>query len=203
MFIVIIYIIPILAIFNLIILKKNNKNIFNISLLWSILLVLCFVIILILNKKILNFQFSKILNYSNTNFIFFNWTSSNFAIDGISLSFIGLSIILIPLSILISSKSINLFKKEFNILLFYYYLNFNIIFSIINLLTFYILFEATLIPIFIIIGIWGYREEKIKATFYFFYTLIGSLLMLLSIIKIYSITGCNNYENLLLIDFPI
>nr|YP_008081032.1 NADH dehydrogenase subunit 4 [Hydra sinensis]AGE65903.1 NADH dehydrogenase subunit 4 [Hydra sinensis] len=198
-----IYIIPILAIIHITILEKNSKNIFNISLAWSILLVIHFTINLILNFKNLNFQFNKSLDYINLNYITFNWSNSIVAIDGISLFFIGLSIILIPLSILISSRSIKIFKKEFNILLFIVILILLLFFSTLNLLIFYILFEATLIPIFIIIGIWGYREERIKATFYFFfYTLIGSLLMLLSIIKIYSITGSNNYENLLLINIP-
>jgi len=56
---------------------------------------------------------------------------------------------------------------------------------------------------FVIIGVWGSREEKVKAAFYFFfYTLIGSLLMLLGIFKLYSIFGTTNYQSLILIDIP-
>jgi NADH-ubiquinone oxidoreductase chain 4 len=77
------------------------------------------------------------------------------------------------------------------------------VFSILDILGFYILFEAILIPMFLIIGIWGSREEKVKAAFYFFfYTLIGSLLMLISIFKIYSIIGTTNYQSLIFIDLP-
>ena len=143
------------------------------------------------------------MNWFSINFNIFNWTNSIFGLDGISLYFIGLTAILIPISILISSRSIKTFKKEFNILIHLCALLLMLFFSSLNLINFYIFFEATLIPIFILIGIWGYREEKIKAAFYFFfYTLIGSILMLLSIIKIYVITGFNNYENLLTINFP-
>lgn len=77
------------------------------------------------------------------------------------------------------------------------------VFSVMDIIGFYILFEAILIPMFLIIGIWGSREEKVKAAFYFFfYTLIGSLLMLLSIFKIYSLVGTTNYLNLISVELP-
>lgn len=76
-------------------------------------------------------------------------------------------------------------------------------FSSSNIMIFYITFETTLIPMFIMIGVWGYRQEKITAAYYFFfYTLIGSLLMLLSIFKIYDLTGTLNYHNLLTVEIP-
>lgn len=56
---------------------------------------------------------------------------------------------------------------------------------------------------FLVIGIWGSREEKIKAAFYFFfYTLVGSLLMLISIFKLYSVVGSTSYFNLISINLP-
>ena len=67
-----------------------------------------------------------------------------------------------------------------------------------DLLLFYILFEIILIPIFIIIIIWGNRIEKFKAGyFFFFYTLIGSLFMLLSIFYIYNEIGTTSWYSLL------
>ena len=102
-----------------------------------------------------------------------------------------------------SWKAINFFKKEFLISLFSIVLLLIGVFSILDVLGFYILFEAILIPMFLIIGVWGSREEKVKAAFYFFfYTLIGSLLMLLGIFKIYSIFGTTNYQSLILLDIP-
>lgn len=56
---------------------------------------------------------------------------------------------------------------------------------------------------FIIIGVWGSREEKVRAAFYFFfYTLIGSLFMLVCIFKIYELTGTTNYVTLLTLEIP-
>jgi len=69
-----------------------------------------------------------------------------------------------------------------------------LVFSILDILGFYIFFESILIPMYLIIGIWGAREEKILAGYYFFiYTLIGSVLFLLSIIYIYYEIGTTNY----------
>lgn len=71
------------------------------------------------------------------------------------------------------------------------------VFLILDLLLFYILFEGILIPMFLIIGVWGSREEKVLASYYFFfYTLIGSVLMLLGIFVIYSNTGTTDYQTL-------
>jgi NADH:ubiquinone oxidoreductase subunit 4 (subunit M) len=72
------------------------------------------------------------------------------------------------------------------------------VFSILDLLLFYIFFESVLIPMYLIVGVWGSRERKIKAAYFFFlYTLLGSVLMLLSILYIYYQTGATDYEVLL------
>ena len=63
---------------------------------------------------------------------------------------------------------------------------------------FYIFFESILIPMFLIVGIWGSRERKMLASYYFFlYTLLGSVVMLLSILYIYNQVGTTDYEILL------
>ena len=72
------------------------------------------------------------------------------------------------------------------------------VFCILDLLLFYIFFESVLIPMFLIIGIWGSRERKIRASFLFFlYTLFGSVSMLLSILYIYYQSGTTDYKVLL------
>ena len=72
-----------------------------------------------------------------------------------------------------------------------------------DLLLFYIFFEAILIPMFLIIGTLGSRSRKIRATFLlFFYTLIGSLLMLIAILYIYKVTGTLSLEYLITYSFP-
>jgi len=72
------------------------------------------------------------------------------------------------------------------------------VFSILDLLLFYIFFESVLIPMYLIVGVWGSRERKIRAAYFFFlYTLLGSVLMLLSILYIFYQVGSTDYEILL------
>ena len=134
------------------------------------------------------------LSYWNLNF--------TFGIDGISLFFVLLTTLLIPLCLLTSWNSINIYLKEF--LIAFLFLDFLLIgtFCILDLLLFYIFFESVLLPMFLIIGVWGSRERKILASYYFFlYTLLGSVLMFLSILYIYAQTGSTDYEILLTFSF--
>lgn len=76
------------------------------------------------------------------------------------------------------------------------------VFTILDLVGFYILFEGILIPMFLIIGIWGSREEKIQASYYFFfYTFLGSVFMLLAIFSLYSHAGTTDYQALCCLSF--
>lgn len=119
-------------------------------------------------------------------------------VDGISLFFLLLTTLLIPLCLLTSWNSVSTNIKEF--LIAFLVLDFFLIgtFCVLDLLLFYIFFESVLIPMFLIIGIWGSRERKILASYYFFlYTLLGSVVMLLSILYIFSQVGTTDYETLL------
>lgn len=149
------------------------------------------------NKSIGSFQFvSRILWIPFLNFNF------SIGIDGISLFFVLLTTLLIFLCILISWTSVKIYIKEF--LLAFLILEFFLIgvFSILDLLLFYIFFESVLIPMYLIVGIWGSRERKIRAAYFFFiYTLLGSVLMLLSILYIYYQAGSTDYEILLTFAF--
>ena len=123
-------------------------------------------------------------------------------VDGISLFFLLLTTLLIPLCLVTSWNSVSDNLKEF--LIAFLLLDFFLIgtFCVLDLLLFYIFFESVLIPMFLIIGIWGSRERKILAAYYFFiYTLFGSVLMLLSILYIYAQYGTTNYEALLIMSF--
>ena len=136
--------------------------------------------------------------------IWFPLLTLNFTlgVDGISLFFILLTTLLIPLCILASWNSISHSLKEF--LIAFLFLNFLLIgvFCILDLLFFYIFFESVLIPMFLIIGIWGSRERKILAAYYFFlYTLLGSVVMLLAILYILEQVGSTDYEVLLTFSF--
>lgn len=75
-------------------------------------------------------------------------------------------------------------------------------FGILNLFFFYVCFEATLVPMYLIIGVWGSRERKIRAVYlFFFYTLCGSLLTLIGILYIYSMVGSLDIEYLMTYQF--
>jgi len=123
-------------------------------------------------------------------------------IDGISIFFLLLTTLLIPLCILTSWNSVSANLKEF--LIAFLILDFFLIgtFCVLDLLLFYIFFESVLIPMFLIVGIWGSRERKILAAYYFFlYTLLGSVIMLISILYIYTLVGTTDYETLLAFSF--
>lgn len=131
----------------------------------------------------------------------FNWYDKInivFGIDGISIIYLLLTALIIPICILASWDSIKILEKQYWISILILESILFGVFTVLDLLGFYICFEAVLIPMFIIIGIWGAREEKITAAYYFFfYTLIGSVLFLISIIYIYNITGTTDYQSIL------
>jgi proton-translocating NADH-quinone oxidoreductase chain M len=103
-----------------------------------------------------------------------------------------------------SHVSVKKFIKEYFIAFLLLELILIVTFSVVDILLFYIAFESVLIPMFIIIGIWGSRERKIRAAYMFFmYTLFGSVLFLLAIIYIFNRVGTTNYETLILIDFSL
>ena len=149
------------------------------------------------------FQFTSSIEWfkiGNLNFNLF------FGLDGISLIFVLLTTLLIPLCILTSWISIKTPMTHPSgggvkiFLLSFLALDLLLIgvFTVLDLFGFYVLFEAVLIPMFLIIGIYGSRVQKIEAAYYFFfYTLIGSILMLLAILYIYSISGTTDYLTLL------
>jgi len=130
----------------------------------------------------------------NINFFVINITL-NFALDGLSLLFFSLSSLLVFLCLIFILNDNS--YKYYSILLLIIELFLLIIFSVLDLFIFYMFFEAILIPMFLIIGIWGSRERKIRAVYlFFFYTLCGSILLLIGIFYIYVHVGTCNIEYL-------
>ena len=198
------FIIPCIAVINLVFIKESNvRTMFRTSLFYSMLQVSIFSLFLVEFDNFCEFQFTYKFNWVNLIGSSYSWGPVLFMADGISLIFVGLSTLLIPVCILTSWKSIKYLQREFLICLFSVSFLLMGVFTVMDLLGFYILFEATLIPMFLIIGIWGPRKERVKAAYYFiFYTLVGSLLMLVDIFKIYSLLGVTNYLTLITIDIP-
>ena len=123
----------------------------------------------------------------------------------------NLGIILISLTaylniicVLVSMDSIKANLKYFLLLLLILFCILLGLFITENILIFYIFFESSLIPMFLLVIGWGSRLEKSRAAYYlFFFTLISSVLMLISIIKLYLLTGTLNIKFLSSISVPI
>lgn len=119
-------------------------------------------------------------------------SSASVGIDGLSMIMIILTTLLMIVCI-ITGEKIRYRRKLFYVLLFITEIAVINLFVANDLFYFYIMFEAVLIPMFIIIGVWGSRTEKISAGYQFYiYTLLGSLFMLLSIISIFLLIGTTN-----------
>ena len=106
-------------------------------------------------------------------------------IDGISLFFVLLSTLLTPICILASWESIKVRVKEYMIAFLVLETFMVGMFCALDLALFYVFFEGVLIPMFLIIGIWGGKRRVYAAFKFFLYTLLGSVLMLLAIIAVY------------------
>ncbi|MCY4306437.1 MAG: NADH-quinone oxidoreductase subunit M [Aestuariivita sp.] len=117
-------------------------------------------------------------------------------VDGISILFVLLTTFIMPLVIL-ASWSVTTRVKEYMIAFLVLETLMLGVFMALDLVLFYLFFEAGLIPMFLIIGIWG-GKERIYASFKFFlYTLLGSVLMLIAIIGMYIDAGTTDIEQLL------
>ncbi|MDP1751156.1 MAG: NADH-quinone oxidoreductase subunit M [Reyranella sp.] len=106
-------------------------------------------------------------------------------VDGISLFFVLLSTLLTPICILASWESVQVRVKEYMIAFLVLETFMVGMFCALDLALFYVFFEGVLIPMFLIIGVWGGKRRVYAAFKFFLYTLLGSVLMLLAIIAIY------------------
>src|SRR5215475_13058118 len=106
-------------------------------------------------------------------------------IDGISLFFVLLSTLLTPICVLSSWEAVQTRVKEYMIAFLVLETFMVGLFCALDLALFYVFFEGVLIPMFLIIGVWGHSRRVYAAFKFFLYTLLGSVLMLLAIIAIY------------------
>src|SRR5918995_1814383 len=128
--------------------------------------------------------------------------SYHMGVDGISMLFVILTTFLMPLCILASWNSIDRRVKEYMIAFLILETLMIGVFTALDIVLFYVFFEAGLIPMFIIIGVWG-GKRRVYASFKFFlYTLLGSVLMLLAIMAMFFQSGTTDIPTLLTHDFP-
>ena len=123
-------------------------------------------------------------------------------IDGISLPFVLLTTFLMPICILASWQSIQVRVKEYMVAFLVLETLMNGVFCALDLVLFYLFFEGGLIPMFLIIGIWGGRRRVYASFKFFLYTLAGSLLMLLAVMAMYGVAGTTDIVTLLQTHFP-
>ena len=136
----------------------------------------------------------------------FDWLDSGISyhmgVDGISMLFVILTTFLMPLCILASWEAIEKRVKAYMISFLLLETLMIGVFCALDIVLFYVFFEGGLIPMFIIIGVWG-GKRRVYASFKFFlYTLLGSVLMLLAIMAMFFQAGTTDIPTLLTHDFP-
>jgi NADH-quinone oxidoreductase subunit M len=130
------------------------------------------------------------------------YAAYHMGVDGISLPLIILTTAIMPICIIASWDSIQNRVKEYMIAFLVLETMMVGTFAALDLVLFYLFFEAGLIPMFLIIGIWG-GPRRVYASFKFFlYTLLGSVLMLLAIMAMYWSAGTTDITVLLKHEFP-
>lgn len=128
--------------------------------------------------------------------------SYHMGVDGISMLFVILTTFLMPLSILASWNAIQTRVKAYMIAFLVLETLMIGVFCALDIVLFYVFFEGGLIPMFIIIGVWG-GKRRVYASFKFFlYTLAGSVLMLLAIMAMFWEAGTTDIPTLLTHNFP-
>ncbi len=117
-------------------------------------------------------------------------------VDGISILFILLTTFITPLCIVSVNNTVKNRLRDFLIAILIMESFMIGVFCALDLIVFYLFFEAGLIPMFLIIGIWGGPKRVYSAFKFFLYTLLGSVLMLVAIISIYWISGTTDVTKL-------
>lgn len=175
--------------------KKVNQICFNVSLLTSFLV---FILSLLLwnnfDPNSAEFQFIEEQPWIG------NVIKYKVGVDGISILFVVLTSLIIPLCIIATSNSVKFRQKDFLIALLLMQTMMLGVFCSLDIFIFYLFFEAGLIPMFLIIGIWGGIRRVYSAFKFFLYTLFGSVFMLIAIIFIYLKAGTTDIQELLKFD---
>lgn len=170
----------------------NNVKFFRIFFLFIYLFIFIFIIyyLFLFNNNFYLFQFLYNLNFFSDFSFFFLW----FNIDLLSFSFIFLLVTVFLFCLFYSFIDIYYRVGSFYLLLLLLFIFLFISFLSVDLFTFYIFFECTLLPMYFLLVIWGFKKRKLKAgVFLLFYVLLGSFLMFFSLFLIYKTYGTSNF----------
>ena len=118
-------------------------------------------------------------------------------VDGLSLMLILLTSLLTPLAILASWSSITQRVKEFFLFLLALEAGMIGVFAALDLVLFFIFWEVMLIPMYFLIGIWGHERRIYAAVKFILFTMVGSALMLVGIVYLYTVTGTFDFPRIL------
>jgi len=176
---------------------RNARNIA----LWTSLLVFALSLLLWIqiDPNTADFQFVERADWVTLGGFKFTY---HMGIDGISLFFVLLSTFLTLLSILSAWEVIQFRVKEFMIAFLVLETLMIGLFCALDFVLFYMFFEGVLVPMFLIIGVWGGPNRIYSAFKFFLYTFLGSILMLLGVIAVYFQTGSTDIEVALTHAFP-
>jgi NADH-quinone oxidoreductase subunit M len=129
--------------------------------------------------------------------------SYHVGVDGISLWLVILTTFLTPLALLGSWSSIDRRVREFNVFMLLLEAAMVGVFVALDLFLFYVFWEAMLIPMYFLIGIWGHERRIYAAVKFFLYTMAGSVLMLVAFIVVYKVSGARSFDLAALLARPI
>ena len=130
-----------------------------------------------------------------------NYLHMHIGVDGLSLYFVLLTTFTLPICVLASWDNVKHNIKSFMIAFLVLESLLVAVFVVLDLLLFYVFFESVLIPLFLIVGVWGASADRVRASFLLFlYTLFGSLFMLLAFLVIFYHVGSTDFEVLSLAD---
>ncbi len=188
--------IPLIGAFFILLTRGNQKNIEKNSKYVAIFtslanFLLSIFLWLVFDTKTSNFQFVEEKKWIE------GFINFQLGVDGISILFILLTTFIIPVCIFSGIQSIKYKIKEFLVAVLVLETLMLGVFCSLDLVIFYLFFEGGLIPMFLIIGIWGGPKRVYSAFKFFLFTLFGSVLMLVAIISIYWITGTTDVIQLL------
>ena len=129
--------------------------------------------------------------------------SYHVGIDGLSLWLVILTTFLTPLALLGSWSSIDRRVREFNVFMLLLEAGMLGVFVALDLFLFYIFWEAMLIPMYFLIGIWGHERRIYAAVKFFLYTMAGSVLMLVAFLVVYRAAGAKSFDIAALSQVPV
>ncbi|RYD30215.1 MAG: NADH-quinone oxidoreductase subunit M [Sphingomonadales bacterium] len=193
---------PLVGVLLIMLVKDDNelarRNVRNIALITSVFVFLLSLLIWIdFDNSVTGFQMVEQVQWLGDGGI-----SYHMGIDGISMLFVILTTFLMPICILASWETIQTRVKEYMIAFLLLETLVVGVFCALDIVLFYVFFEGSLIPMFLIIGVWGGKRRVYASYKFFLYTFLGSVLMLVAIMAMSFTAGTTQIPDLLAYNFP-